>query len=90
MEISSRICVTAVILASPVLVVTLLLNVALALISRVVPSVNLFGIGLGLLTFTGMVSLAFEGEAILVFVQRSIETLPSDMWNMSGMTDPGT
>ena len=88
MEISGRICVTAVILASPVIVVTLLLNVALALVSRVVPSVNLFGIGLGLLTFTGMLSLAFEGEAILVFVERSIQTLPIDMWDMSGMEPP--
>ncbi len=90
MEISGRICVAALILSSPVIVVTLLLNVALALVSRVVPSVNLFGIGLGLLTFTGMISLAFEGEALLVFVQRSMETLPLDMWNMSGMKAPGT
>ena len=81
----TELCRQAFIISSPVIVVTLLLNMSLALVSRVVPSVNLFGIGLGLLTFTGLLSLAFEGEAILMFIERAMEELPKDMWRFSGV-----
>ena len=85
-EAGSKICLYALMLSSPVIVVTLLLNMALALVSRVVPSVNLFGIGLGLLTFAGLLSLGFEGDAILSFIQRSMDELPEVMWSLSGGT----
>lgn len=74
----------AFIISSPVIVVTLLLNMSLALVSRVVPSVNLFGIGLGLLTFVGLLSLGFEGEAVLTYIQRTMEQIPYQMWEFSG------
>jgi flagellar biosynthetic protein FliR len=80
----SDLCRAAFIIASPVIVVTLLLNMSLALVSRVVPSVNLFGIGLGLLTFSGLVSLAFEGDAVLLYIQNSMQELPYQMWSFSG------
>jgi len=74
----------AFVISSPVIVVTLLLNMSLALVSRVVPSVNLFGIGLGLLTFAGLISLAFEGDAVLTYIQHSMADLPREMWRFSG------
>ncbi len=84
-DAGSSLCTTAFVLASPVVVVTLLINLALALVSRVVPSVNLFGIGLGLLTLTGLMSLAFEGQAVELYIRQAVDELPFQMWRMSGM-----
>ena len=80
---------TAFVLASPVVVVTLLLNISLALISRVVPSVNLFGIGLGLLTFAGLLTLTFEADAVLLYVQHAMDDLPDQMTRLSGVGNVG-
>jgi len=80
---------TAFVLASPVVVVTLLLNISLALISRVVPSVNLFGIGLGLLTFAGLLTLTFEADAVLIYVQHAMDDLPDQMTRLSGVGNTG-
>jgi flagellar biosynthetic protein FliR len=66
-------------LASPAIVVTLTLNISMAFVSRAVPSVNLFGIGLGLLIMAGWMSLAMEGEAVLLTTEQALHDLPRNM-----------
>lgn len=66
-------------LASPAIVVTLTLNISLAFISRAVPSVNLFGIGLGMLIISGWMALGMEGDAVVVTTTEAIEYLPYDI-----------
>lgn len=81
---------TAVILAAPVLVVTLLLNVAMGFVMRLVPSVNLFNIGVGVLMVGGFVALALEGQALRVMMDREVERLPEAMHELAApMPPPG-
>ncbi|MFO0750642.1 MAG: flagellar biosynthetic protein FliR [Myxococcota bacterium] len=79
---------TAVILAAPVLVVSLLLNVAMGFVMRLVPSVNLFNIGVGVLMVGGFVALAFESAAMRVSIDRQIEELPERMDDLAGQGVP--
>ena len=67
---------TAMLLAAPVLAVTLLIYVALALVGRLVPSVNLFAVGLSLIIGAGLLVLSMEGDAIISTIERGIEALP--------------
>lgn len=69
---------TALLLAMPVVVVTLLIYVALALMGRLVPSMNLFGVGLGIVIGAGFLAMSMEGEAVVAAVERGIERLPTD------------
>lgn len=66
-------------LASPAVVVTLTLNISLAFISRAVPSVNLFGIGIGMLILTGWMALGMEGEALVLTTADAMLDLPHNM-----------
>ena len=75
---------TALQLAAPVIVVTLVLNIALAFVTRAVPSVNLFGIGLGMLILAGFLAMGSQGDAILMHMERSVEQLPDRMVEHSG------
>ncbi|GMV43218.1 MAG: hypothetical protein AMXMBFR64_49340 [Myxococcales bacterium] len=74
---------TAILLAAPVLTVTLLLNISIGFISRVVPSVNLFGIGLGLLILGALIALQHEGQALLRIVEHEVERLPDRMFRLA-------
>jgi len=74
---------TALLLAAPVVVSSLVVYIALALISRVVPQMNLFGIGLGLVIMAGLLALSMEGEAVQVAVTRGVEALPAHMVHLS-------
>lgn len=76
---------TAVMLSAPVLVVALLLNVAMGFVMRLVPSVNLFNIGVGILMIGGFVALAFESEAMRVTIDRAIEELPERMHDLGAL-----
>lgn len=76
------IATTALQLASPVVVVTLLGNISLAFISRAVPSLNLFGVGLGMLILGGFIALGMEGDAMVVTVDRMLGELPRQMIDM--------
>ena len=75
---------TAFLLASPAIVITLAINIGLAFVMRVVPSVNIFGIGLSLLIMGGFLVLAFEGDAVIQVIDQAVETLPEDMVEMTG------
>ena len=66
-------------LASPAIVVTLTLNISMAFVSRAVPSVNLFGIGLGMLIMAGWMALAMEGEAVVITTEDAMLDLPQNM-----------
>jgi flagellar biosynthesis protein FliR len=66
-------------LASPAMVVTLTLNISLAFVSRAVPSVNIFGVGLGMLMLTGWMALGMEGEAVVVTTEQAMQRLPHNM-----------
>ena len=76
---------SAVLLASPVIAVTLILNMAMGFVMRVVPSVNLFGIGLGLLMIGGFLALGLEGDALRLFFARELDALPQRMFELSGV-----
>jgi len=66
-------------LASPAIVVTLTLNISLAFVSRAVPSVNIFGVGLGMLMLTGWMALGMAGEAVVLTTEQSTMELPQNM-----------
>lgn len=74
----------AAILAAPVMVVSLLLNVAMGFVMRLVPSVNLFNIGVGVLMVGGFVALAFESQAVRLTLDRAIEEMPERMHDLAG------
>jgi flagellar biosynthetic protein FliR len=75
---------TALLLASPVIVVALLLNVAMAFVMRVVPSMNIFNIGIGILLIGGFFALSLEGHALVVLIGHELDALPSRMLNLAG------
>lgn len=83
MEVGDNLVRTAVLLASPAIVVTLLINVSMGFISRLVPSVNLFGIGLGLLILGALLALRQEGHALLRIVEIEMERLPDRMFRFA-------
>jgi len=74
----------ALLLAAPVVGVTLSLNIALAFVSRVVPAVNLFGIGLSLLIIGGYIALGLSGDASVVHLDEAMRELPRRMIHMVG------
>ncbi|MGM0577174.1 MAG: flagellar biosynthetic protein FliR [Myxococcota bacterium] len=75
---------TALQLAAPVMAITLVLNIALAFVSRAMPSVNLFGIGLSMLIVGGLLAMAMFGEAVVHHVDHGLEDLPADMVDLAG------
>lgn len=75
----SQVVRTGMQLAAPAIVVTLTLNISLAFVSRAVPSVNLFGIGIGMLMLSGWMSLAMEGEAVVRTTENAMLSLPKNM-----------
>ncbi len=74
---------TAALFGAPVIVVVLLINIMLGFLMRVVPSLNIFGIGLSLMMIGGFVALAGQGDALLVYVGRELELLPQRMFELS-------
>ncbi|HIE59206.1 MAG TPA: flagellar biosynthetic protein FliR [Persephonella sp.] len=54
-------------MAFPFLLVLLMLNVALALINRLIPQVNVFIVGLPMQIFIGLLSLAIGAAALVMF-----------------------
>lgn len=83
-EVGGDLIRTALLLAAPVVVVGFIINAGMAFVSRVVPSVNLFGIGLGALLAGGFWALGAEGDAILVHLAHALELLPERMVELSG------
>lgn len=82
-EVGDNLIRTSLLLAAPVLVVTMLLNISIGFISRVVPSVNLFGIGLGLLILGALIALQQEGHALLRIVESEVQQLPDKMFRLA-------
>jgi len=76
--------VTALLLASPVVVVALTINIGLAFVGKVVPQVNIFAVGLSILMLAGFVSLEFSGDAVIQVVERGVEELPEKMLELVG------
>ncbi len=58
-------------MAFPLIVILLMVNVALALINRLIPQINVFIVGLPLQIFVGLLSLAL-GSAAIVFFANSV------------------
>ena len=81
---ASELARTALMLAAPVVVVSLMVNMGLAFVSRVVPSVNLFGIGLSILLIAGLLALTGEGRALVQLVELRLQDLPERMVEMTG------
>jgi len=75
---------TAFLLAAPVIVVTLLLNMAMGFVMRVVPSLNIFNVGIGILLIGGFVALTFTSEALRIMIGHELEALPERMVSLSG------
>ncbi len=74
----------AVLLAAPVVVVTLVLNVAMGFVMRVVPSLNVFNIGIGILLAGGFLALALEGDALVILLGHDLDGLPDRMFSLAG------
>ena len=53
-------------LAAPAVVTTLILNIALAFITRVVPTANLFGIGMGAMILCGLLAISSQSDAVVL------------------------
>ena len=83
MEVGNDLVRTSMLLASPAIVVTLLINVSMGFISRLVPSVNLFGIGLGLLILGALLAMRQEGHALLRVMEIEMERLPDRMFRFA-------
>lgn len=77
-------CITAFLLASPVIIVALTINIGLAFVGKMVPQVNIFGVGLSLLMLAGLVSLELSGDAIIQVVELGVEELPEKMLEFTG------
>jgi flagellar biosynthetic protein FliR len=75
---------SAVILAAPPMVVGLVVNVGIAFASRVVPSLNVFAVSLGLLTACGLLSLGLAGDSLVHFITREVAELPAWVFRLSG------
>lgn len=75
---------TAFLLAAPVVVVTLLLNIAMGFVMKVVPSLNLFNIGIGILLIAGFFALSYGGDALRILVGHELDSLPERMRQFAG------
>jgi flagellar biosynthesis protein FliR len=71
-------------LAAPAVVTTLILNIALAFITRVVPTANLFGIGMGAMILCGLLALSSQNDAIVLLMGDGIRALPEHMIELTG------
>lgn len=83
-DVTRHMVETAVLLAAPVVVVSLVLNVAMGFVMRVVPAMNLFNIGIGILLTGGFLALALEGDAMVVLLGHELQALPDAMFTLSG------
>lgn len=80
----SRMITQALQLAAPAVVTTLILNIALAFITRVVPTANLFGIGMGAMILCGLLALSSQNDAIVLLMGDGIRALPEHMIELTG------
>jgi flagellar biosynthetic protein FliR len=76
--------ITAFMLASPVIVVALTINIGLGFVGKVVPQVNIFGIGLSLLMLVGFLALELSGDAVIQVVRHGVAELPEKMLEFTG------
>jgi len=67
---SSLLFVLAVQMAFPIMLVLVILNVALALINRLIPQVNVFIVGLPMQIFIGLISLSVGASAVVYFSDK--------------------
>ena len=75
---------TAMRLAAPAVVTALILHCSLAFITRVMPTANLFGIGLGVIILGALLSLTMVGDAIVTTVDQDLRELPARMVELTG------
>ena len=81
--------ITAFLLASPVIVVALSVNIGLGFVGKVVPQVNIFGVGLSILMLIGFLVLELSGDAIILVVEHGVEELPEQMLEFTGSSVEG-
>ena len=81
----SRMITQALQLAAPAVVTTLILNIALAFITRVVPTANLFGIGMGAMILCGLLAISSQSDAVVLLMGEGIESLPQRMIELTGI-----
>ncbi len=75
---------TALSLAAPVVIATLVLNIAMAFVTRVVPAANLFAIGVGAMLIAGLLSMGMMGDALVFHMDHMVQALPRQMLDMAG------
>ncbi|MCB9728908.1 MAG: flagellar biosynthetic protein FliR [Deltaproteobacteria bacterium] len=76
---------TALSLAAPVVIATLVLNIAMAFVTRVVPAANLFAIGVGAMLLAGLLSMGMMGDALVFHMDHAVQDLPRQMLDMAGV-----
>ena len=84
-EAGSHMITQALQLAAPAVVTTLILNIALAFITRVVPTANLFGIGMGAMILCGLLAISSQSDAVVLLMGEGIESLPQRMIELTGL-----
>ena len=76
---SSAIFVTAVKVSAPIMAVLLFLNVALGIVARTVPQINVFIVGLPIQMATGLIIFGLTAPLFAQFIQRAISGLPNQI-----------
>lgn len=75
---------TAFMLAAPIVAVALLLNIAMGFVMKVVPSLNIFNVGIGILLVAGFLALTYGGDAMRILVEHELAALPERMAAFAG------
>ncbi|MEZ4265407.1 MAG: flagellar biosynthetic protein FliR [Myxococcota bacterium] len=79
-----NLAMTALSLSAPVVIATLVLNIAMAFVTRVVPAANLFAIGVGAMLIAGLLSMGMMGDALVFHMDHAVLALPRQMLDMAG------
>ncbi|WP_281951153.1 flagellar biosynthetic protein FliR [Nitrosophilus kaiyonis] len=77
-EKSSYIFILGIQIAFPFALILFLINVALALVNRLIPQINVFIVGLPMQIFVGLASLAFGASVIIYTIVTLIQRLGED------------
>jgi flagellar biosynthetic protein FliR len=76
---SKGIFVTAVKISAPVMAVLLFSNVALGIVARTVPQINVFIVGMPLQVATGLIIFGLTIPVFASVVQRALESLNTEI-----------
>jgi flagellar biosynthetic protein FliR len=83
-RVLGELSITALELSAPVVIATLVLNIAMAFVTRVVPAANLFAIGVGAMLLAGLLSMGMLGDALVFHMDQALQDLPRRMLDLAG------